>query len=632
MDNTKQTYYVYQTNDTAASYHFTTSLANLPANAEVIFRSPIIADSISGVQSAIDNCILLYDVSNLDELIQAVQLNNYVVTIDSIDWEPMIYTIYIHTLSHTQLDSICQVLNHSHYCGIAQLDKVYFSPQTNNRPTANPAFLPYQWHLHDYLQLSKHINAINAWNYSTGKDVVVAILDQGIDLNHPDLKENLLHGYDCTDGLGRGTNGSCDVTAGDSATHGTRCAGIIGATNDSIGTIGIAYNCKMVSIRVMRQNLLNRYKRVSKGRWFLKGLAKAYEIGADIINNSWSLKGEDANENADLFDEIYKKLTHEGRYGLGTIIVQSTGNDSLSQINYPSYLSSVIAVGACDRDGNRAAFSNFGLGLDMVAPGESIYTPTNNNNYGFCSGTSMATPMVAGVAALMLSANPLLRRDSVENILKQTANKLSNYDFSMEQYPLIGSWNNEVGHGLVDAYAALVEVNKKYIQNVTYSSEEIENELGSFVYIGDSVTNRKAPGDVILNEGGNLMVQATKEIRFTDGFHAKAGSSMIAQIVPESEWKNLSSARRSSIRSNAPKNNSHSNIEDEGSISQNFDNGLKCTSAIITSTNVYSLSGFLLQTFEGENYTLSHLPSGMYILQHRMSDGSTRSEKIANNQ
>lgn len=101
MDNTKQTYYVYQTNDTAASYHFTTSLANLPANAEAIFRSPIIADSISGVQSAIDNCILLYDVSNLDELIQAVQLNNYVVTIDSIDWEPMIYTIYIHTLSHT---------------------------------------------------------------------------------------------------------------------------------------------------------------------------------------------------------------------------------------------------------------------------------------------------------------------------------------------------------------------------------------------------------------------------------------------------------------------------------------------------------------------------------------------------
>ena len=242
----------------------------------------------------------------------------------------------------------------------------------------------------------------------------------------------------------------------------------------------------------------------------------------------------------------------------------------------------------------------------------------------------MATPMVAGVAALILSANPLLRRDSVENILKQTANKLSNYDFSMEQYPLIGSWNNEVGHGLVDAYAALVEVNKKYIQNVTYSSEEIENELGSFVYIGDSVTNRKAPGDVILNEGGNLMVQATKEIRFTDGFHARAGSNMIAQIVPESEWKNLSSARRSSIRSNAPKNNSHSNTEDEGNISQNFDNGLECTSATITCTNVYSLSGFLLQTFEGENYTLSYLPSGMYILQHRMSDGSMRSEKIVN--
>ena len=225
----------------------------------------------------------------------------------------------------------------------------------------------------------------------------------------------------------------------------------------------------------------------------------------------------------------------------------------------------------------------------------------------------------------MLSTDPSLCRDSVENILKQTAYKIPIYFKQGRLY------HGEVGYGLVNAYDAVLEVNKKYIQDEIYTPEKSSCELGTFVYIGDSVTNRKAYGDVIVNEGSNLLVQATKEIRFSDGFHAKAGSNMIAQIVPESEWKNLSSARRSSIRSNAPKNNSHSNTEDEGNISQNFDNGLECTSATITCTNVYSLSGLLLQTFEGENYTLSYLPSGMYILQHRMSDGSTRSEKIANN-
>jgi hypothetical protein len=200
----------------------------------------------------------------------------------------------------------------------------------------------------------------------------------------------------------------------------------------------------------------------------------------------------------------------------------------------------------------------------------------------------------------------------------------------MQQYPASGSWNHEVGHGLVNAHAALLEVCKNYIQNTTYSSNEIVHEFGTYIYIGESVTNREAYGNVEINEDAHVLLLATKEIRFTDGFHAKAGSNMIAQIVPESEWKTLSSAKRSSIRTNAPINNSQSNTEDEESISQNFDNGIEGSNVTIIYTNVYSLSGFLLQTFEGKMFTLSHLPNGMYILQHHMSDGSVRSEKIAN--
>ena len=177
----------------------------------------------------------------------------------------------------------------------------------------------------------------------------------------------------------------------------------------------------------------------------------------------------------------------------------------------------------------------------------------------------------------------------------------------------------------------MLEINKKYIQDMTYSSNTTEKELGTFIYVGDSVTNRRLYGDVKIHEDAEVLLQATKEIRFTDGFHAKTGSNMIAQIVPESEWKNLSSARRNSKRSNFSKNNNQSKDEEGDGISQSLYAGLECSNTTIICTNVYSPSGLLLQTFADEMYTLSHLPNGMYILQYRMSDGTVKSEKVTNN-
>ena len=607
-----------------------TEIDTINSDFEIIYRAPIYIDSVSRKKITVDNKLLLYNVPNLGLLITTYGIENNIISIDTIVGTPSIYVLSLKMLSYSQIDSLCNVMAAGPYCQFAEPNEVYLTPVTQTLADENPKF-KHQWHLYDKKYNSLYdINALEAWNYSVGEDITVAIIDVGCDLNHEDLVDNFLLGYDCTNSLDGARNGAYKLIED---YHGTLVAGIIGGVNNDKGIIGVAPSCKIISIRALRhQQTIIGTQFKCKTNWIIKALRKANEVGADIINNSWNLieYGISKRQKNILKAEL-ENLTKRGRNGLGTIVVFAAGNENLSKVNYPANQPNMIVVGATTSSGYRWEFSNYKEGLDLVAPGEDIYTTTIESDYMYDSGTSLSCPIVSGVAALILSANPLLRRDSVENILKQTANKLSNYDFSMEQYPLIGSWNNEVGHGLVDAYAALVEVNKKYIQNVTYSSEEIENELGSFVYIGDSVTNRKAPGDVILNEGGNLMVQATKEIRFTDGFHARAGSNMIAQIVPESEWKNLSSARRSSIRSNAPKNNSHSNIEEEGSVSQNFDNGLECTSATITCTNVYSLSGFLLQTFEGENYTLSYLPSGMYILQHRMSDGSTRSEKIANN-
>ena len=633
--STNQTYYVYRTNDTTSLCDFATSWSEIAPNSEVVFQSPIVVDSITKSRYAIDNCILIYGVSNIDTLINKANLGDYILSIDSIFGDPTIYALQVHSLSYFQLDSICDVLNDSNYCEIAELDYAFFdSFNSNINPEQNPKFEDKQWYLDDSSTTNLYsINALSAWNYSTGNEMKIAILDGGIDLTHKDLVDNLIQGYDCTDGLDGYKHGACNYVS-DSAAHGTECAGVIGATNDTLGIIGVAPNSKMISIRVYRHKRLNLTKYYGKKSWYIKGFKKAYDVGADIVSCSWDFDYI-GNRNKRLMDKIIDELTTKGRDGLGTVVVCASGNDYSSEIGYPSSHSNAIAVGACQRNGYRTDFSNYGSGLDLVAPGVDIYTTTKKkrrqsdgtyieNRYATVKGTSYACPIVAGVAALVLSAEPSLCRDSVETILKQTAYKIPRY-FTSDRL-----FHGEVGYGLVDAYGAILEVNKKYIQDEVYASGESYRELGTYIYIGDSVTNRGLYGEVEVNEDADVLFQATKEIRFTDGFHARAGSNMIAQIVPESEWKNLSSARRSSIRSNAPKNNSHSNTEDEGNISQNFDNGLECTSATITSTNVYSLSGFLLQTYEGENYTLSYLPSGMYILQHRMSDGSVRSEKIVN--
>lgn len=638
-DTVEQTYYVYKIDGAIPKYDFTTNVDEVGANSEIVFQSPIMKDSITGGEYAIDNCILLYGVANLDSLIYAAQLADFILSIDTISWVPMIYEVHTHSLSCFQLDSLCGRLDDSEYCEIAEVDYAYFNSIYDIHPEQNPQYESKQWYLSSSSNTCS-INVAGAWLYSTGDNITVAIVDEGIDIDHQDLKGNLIQGYDCTDGLDGYKYGSCNFDS-DSAEHGTLCAGLIGATNDSIGMIGIAPNCKMMPIRVSRHKKNDLNKFYGKTSWYIKGLKKAYEVGADIVNCSWSFT-HITKRKRKLMDKILDTLTQDGRNGLGSIVVCSVGNNSYEKIMYPSTHDGVIAVGAIASSGYLANMSNYGKGIDLVAPGEEIYTTNKKkkrlsdgtyieNLYITAKGTSVACPMVAGVAALILADNPDICRDSVETILKRTAHRIPKYSFAQEISTDCGGWNPKVGHGLVDAYAAIIEVNKEYIQNIQYSSGDVKKELGTFVYVGDSVTSKKSYGDVIVNSGSDLLLQATKEIRFTDGFHAKAGSNMIAQIVPESEWKNLSSARRSSMRFNAPKNNNQSSTENEESISQNFDNGIECSNVTITCTNVYSLSGFLLQTFEGEICTLSHLPDGMYILQHRMSDGSTRIEKIANN-
>ena len=137
------------------------------------------------------------------------------------------------------------------------------------------------------------------------------------------------------------------------------------------------------------------------------------------------------------------------------LIICASGNDSSNNLSYPSSNEYVIAVGGIDRNNRRAPFSNYGNNLSVVAPGIDIFSTGLNNTYLSSDGTSFAAPQVSGVVALILSVNPDLTAKQVADIIEQTAQKVGGYNYQNTYTRPNGTWNNEMGYGLVDAYKAL---------------------------------------------------------------------------------------------------------------------------------------------------------------------------------
>jgi len=338
---------------------------------------------------------------------------------------------------------------------------------------ASDQFFGNQWGLKNIGQnggrVGVDIKACSAWQISTGNNVVVAVLDDGIDFNHPDLVENKHPlSYDSESGTSpqRLLPGS----------HGTPVAGIIGATKNSIGVAGVAPNSRIMSVsNSLRATVLSREARANGINW-------AWQNGADVINNSWG-----SSVRFQIIDDAVNYAVTQGRLrngvSLGTVVVFASGNNNASAVNYPANLPNVIAVGAVDRCGIRSGRidiipnscdpwgvnshpgSAFGTRLDIVAPGTNVYTTDMHGRYTNFGGTSAAAPFVAGVAALVLSVNPNLTQAEVRRIIESTAQKVNErsptnpngYVYSITSGRPHGTWNNQVGHGLVDAYAAVRE-------------------------------------------------------------------------------------------------------------------------------------------------------------------------------
>ncbi|WP_288379442.1 S8 family peptidase [uncultured Massilia sp.] len=330
--------------------------------------------------------------------------------------------------------------------------------------TANDPYYAQQWH---YTDSVGGLRLPTAWDLSTGTGVVVAVIDTGY-RPHADLSGQILQGYDFissatigNDGNGRDTDASDPgdrVVAGEcyagspasnSSWHGTHVAGTVAArTNNSLGVAGVAYNAKIVPARVLGKCGGYTSDIADAITWTSGGTVSGVPANANkakVLNLSLGGGGacDTTTQNA-----------INGARSRGAVVVVAAGNDNMNVSNAsPANCSGVIAVAATGKTGGRASYSNYGTLVDVAAPGgdgsysviSTLNSGTNapgSDNYAGYQGTSMATPHVAGVAALMFAAKSTLTPDQVESMLKSTA----------RAFPATCSG---CGTGIVDATAAV---------------------------------------------------------------------------------------------------------------------------------------------------------------------------------
>lgn len=285
-------------------------------------------------------------------------------------------------------------------------------------PTPNDPYYSSQWAL-------SSVRASTAWRSTTGSNgPIVAVIDTGAALSHPDLAANLVQGYDFVN-----DDSSPDDDEADGG-HGTHVAGIIGAVgNNGTGMVGMNWTARVMPIKVLDYDGSGWTSDVIQGIYY------AVNHGARVIN--LSLGGPDYE--SDLASAVAAAQSN------GCVVVAAAGNEG-TQVSYPAAYDGVLAVGAVDSSNRVPDWSYTGSYLDVVAPGVSVLS-TLISGYDSWSGTSMATPHVSGLAALIWAANPSLTRAQVISRITSTAQDLGS-----------SGWDTTYGYGLIDAGAAVAGV------------------------------------------------------------------------------------------------------------------------------------------------------------------------------
>lgn len=337
-----------------------------------------------------------------------------------------------------------------------------------------------QWYL-------PQIDAPGAWDTTTGStDVVIAVLDSGFDLNHPDLEDQYFVNSEETAGNGKDDDGNgyaddvngwdfidddedpSPVTTGvnadpDAAKHGSLVAGLIAAEGDNgEGVAGVIWTARILPLRVLDE------AGSGDSRAAADAIDYAVEMGADVINMSFA---------GDVSDSTFRNAV-ERAYEAGVVVVAAMGNDSVNTSSHPVYPACfgtsdddwVIGVGSSNEDDYRSLFSNYGACTDLSAPGEDMYGVSYEDGsaqftdeyQGGWDGTSMAAPLVSGAAALLLSQYPDLSPEDIRNILKLSVDPIKVRSSSMA---------DKVGAGRLNVERAL-----EYGASFSDGEEETEEE------------------------------------------------------------------------------------------------------------------------------------------------------------
>ncbi|CAL9620301.1 Extracellular basic protease [Streptomyces sp. enrichment culture] len=430
----------------------------------------------------------------------------------------------------------------------------YVVPDRLNKPLATPNDTEYakQW---DLFETTAGMRVPGAWDLATGSGVTVAVIDTGY-VAHSDLAANVVGGYDfisdtavAVDGNGRDSDpadpgdwyaaGECgQATGSNSSWHGTHVAGTIAAaTHNGKGVAGIAYGAKISPLRVLGKcggydsDIIDAITWASGGS--VAGVPANPNV-AKVINMSLGGGGtcSTATQNA-----------INGAVGRGTTVVVAAGNSNANAANYsPASCNNVITVAATNRSGSRSYYSNYGTVVDIAAPGGETRTTTSGGilstlnsgtrtpsteNYAYYQGTSMAAPHIAGLAALMKSANAALTPAQIESAIKSNARALP------------GTCSGGCGAGLADATKTVQAVKGGTSTGSTYTSTTAVSipDNGSAVESPITVSGRSGNAPSALQVGVDIT-------------HTYRGDLVVDLVAPDGSVYRLKSASSSDSADN----------------------------------------------------------------------------------